>query len=723
MSEQNHELTKHLKEFDKAAENNEAAAVLELSLNILKIGKDNLEPDVLENVLIVRSFYLAITGNPEEALNLLISLSEHGKFKLDIFYLLCFIYNQTRKYEDAVYFGNKYMDLYRIHADTPSITDAGTKAHEVTNNLCTANINLSRMEDAKKIIEEGISIKSDYPLLYQNLAVIYTIQNNFDKTVETFERAIKVCPGDNELYRMYGVTLKERFFFKRGEEKLHRAVDLGSYEAWFDLGILYSAMTRWGKAEEALKKYIEYSGGSIEAVNLLNNLKKTPFYQKSEPTVSAALIVKNEEEMLGQCLESVIDIADEIVVVDTGSTDRTVEIAEKYGAKVFHHPWKDSFAEARNHSLRHASCDWIFVIDADEELERQDIVNMMNAKWNGDKYDAILFPVFSVLPGQLGGINQGKHYSPRMFKNRDDIYYDGIVHNVLVMPDKVSMAEIRMHHYGYDLRPDKMIEKFNRSLKLLLKQIEDSPDDAFARFNIAQMYLSRNHFDEAEKHALKVIDILTEDNITQQHIYLMALNQLVLIYNRKKDKRNAENHALKALEIDKDYIDPLIALGWLYFSQDRIEEAEDVLDRFLIAVEKHKKTLNAEFLILSKLGAEYEAYYLLGEIALKKKNIKSAKIFFEKTLTINPFFWIAIKGLGEISMQEKKYDEAVKYFEESLKLGYLNSEKYGKEGASIKEYKKTLVRFQEAIELQVKAENSNDSLQDSLDSIDKLLNE
>ena len=83
-------------------------------------------------------------------------------------------------------------------------------------------------------------------------------------------------------------------------------------------------------------------------------------------TLALCMIVKDEEAHLGCCLESVKGLVDEIVVVDTGSTDRTVEIARQYGARVFSYGWHDDFAAARNVSLSHAGADWILVLDADE---------------------------------------------------------------------------------------------------------------------------------------------------------------------------------------------------------------------------------------------------------------------------------------------------------------------------------------------------------------------
>ena len=84
------------------------------------------------------------------------------------------------------------------------------------------------------------------------------------------------------------------------------------------------------------------------------------------------MIVKDEEQFLPMCLDSVKDYVDEIIIVDTGSTDKTVEIAHSYNAKVYHHPWENSFSKARNYSLKYATSEWIMWIDADEEVDERD---------------------------------------------------------------------------------------------------------------------------------------------------------------------------------------------------------------------------------------------------------------------------------------------------------------------------------------------------------------
>ncbi len=89
--------------------------------------------------------------------------------------------------------------------------------------------------------------------------------------------------------------------------------------------------------------------------------------------LTVGLITKNEEKLLPQCLESIRPIADEIIVVDTGSRDRTISIAKKFGAKIFHHRWKQNFSKARNVYIREASHRWILSIDTDETIAAKDL--------------------------------------------------------------------------------------------------------------------------------------------------------------------------------------------------------------------------------------------------------------------------------------------------------------------------------------------------------------
>ena len=103
-----------------------------------------------------------------------------------------------------------------------------------------------------------------------------------------------------------------------------------------------------------------------------------------KPTISLCMIAKNEDADLANCLDSVKDIANEIIIVDTGSTDKTKAIAKKFNAKIFDFKWVDDFSAARNESLKHAAKEWILILDADvivpEKAKQEILLKIQNPK-------------------------------------------------------------------------------------------------------------------------------------------------------------------------------------------------------------------------------------------------------------------------------------------------------------------------------------------------------
>ncbi|MBP1761316.1 MAG: glycosyl transferase, group 2 family, partial [Firmicutes bacterium] len=110
------------------------------------------------------------------------------------------------------------------------------------------------------------------------------------------------------------------------------------------------------------------------------------------PSFSLTMIVKNEEQNIGRCLDSVKNLVGEIIIVDTGSTDRTVEICRSYNAQIFSCPWQDNFAQARNFGLDKVSQDWVLWLDADEEIAPGNR-ECLNDKSLYDNYDALSVPL------------------------------------------------------------------------------------------------------------------------------------------------------------------------------------------------------------------------------------------------------------------------------------------------------------------------------------------
>ena len=221
-----------------------------------------------------------------------------------------------------------------------------------------------------------------------------------------------------------------------------------------------------------------------------------------EPTLSACMIVKNEEKLLEQCLESVKDVVNEIIIVDTGSTDNTIEIAKRYTNKVYFHEWQNNFSEARNHSLQYATDDWILIIDADEKLEKDDVPILRHAL-KRNEYNSIFFSVLSDLPSGIS-----KNYSQRVFR-RSKGYYDGIIHNQLMCEGDTVITDIRMYHYGYNLGPEQMQKKFKRTESLLKRQLADNPNFGFAWMNLVRIYKCQELWDDVIKNRRRSVEYKT----------------------------------------------------------------------------------------------------------------------------------------------------------------------------------------------------------------------
>jgi tetratricopeptide (TPR) repeat protein len=223
--------------------------------------------------------------------------------------------------------------------------------------------------------------------------------------------------------------------------------------------------------------------------------------------LSVCLIAKNEERHLARCLESVLGLADEIVLVDTGSTDGTVEIAQAYGARVFHFTWQDDFSLARNVSIAQAKGEWILAIDADETIAERDHAVIrswlrrddLHAVTSTQRHYLASGTVVGWQPGP-GGYEEGRAYPGfvdnecrRLFRNRPWLRFRNRVHEELVSfdPAKALMQERAdwvIHHFGKVGEQELLRAKGEAYLRMGLKKIEDSPEDPLAHYELGVQY-------------------------------------------------------------------------------------------------------------------------------------------------------------------------------------------------------------------------------------------
>jgi GT2 family glycosyltransferase/tetratricopeptide (TPR) repeat protein/glycosyltransferase involved in cell wall biosynthesis len=201
---------------------------------------------------------------------------------------------------------------------------------------------------------------------------------------------------------------------------------------------------------------------------------------KTTPRLSVCLITKNEEKFLAQCLASVRELAAQIVVVDTGSTDRTIEIAKQFNADVHSLAWNDDFSVARNEALRHATGDWVLMIDADEELLPEQRLTILSEMQTASVM-AWRLPIIDV-----GREAEGCSYVPRLFRNAPALFFVGRVHEQIFTSIEVRRQEWGLEnrlgksallHHGYTKEVVADRNKIERNLRLLKLAVEELPGE------------------------------------------------------------------------------------------------------------------------------------------------------------------------------------------------------------------------------------------------------
>jgi glycosyltransferase involved in cell wall biosynthesis len=278
---------------------------------------------------------------------------------------------------------------------------------------------------------------------------------------------------------------------------------------------------------------------------------------KENLKISVAMIVKNEEEMLGRCLKTVKG-ADEIVVCDTGSTDKTVEIAKKFTDKVFtDFTWCDHFGKARQHSKDKCTGDWILTIDADEVLlntfeEVREVINKADAE--GCQFVNVT---------TLAENNHSRNRFPRIYKNIPEIQWRGAAHNYLVITEgkrKTYESNI-IERYGYS--PAHKLDP-NRTMRILENAVKEDGSLTRERYYLGREYMYRKKYDECIsvlEEYLKRSDFKPE----RSDAYLMIAK--AYWFTQRGDK--AREACLQSIGINPNFKEALLLMADMYYEPNR----------------------------------------------------------------------------------------------------------------------------------------------------------
>jgi len=368
--------------------------------------------------------------------------------------------------------------------------------------------------------------------------------------------------------------------------------------------------------------------------------------------ISLCMIVKNEEDWIESALESVRSVVDEIILADTGSTDRTLERAQRFSPKVLHYKWTDSFAEARNFSLAEARHPWILVLDADECIAAQDLPQIQSAvKRGADGYNLIQRNYVSgnQIVGwapNTGQYREGKSYpgfldNPliRLFRNHPDIRFRGAVHEI-VDPTRLrsnlrfDSIPVVLHHYGKVRGAERVAAKQQLYLDLGLKKLQQDGTNPKAHFDLGIQYQELNRHAEAVGCFEKTFE--------------MSRMPVALLYAGISEKlRGRYDRALELLERTKK-------LGLNTF------EVHLELGNVLLALNHPTEALSEYKLCLDFQSGNPIAEFNVGLALRKMGNLADAMVHYRKALQLDPTFRTAALELAMLQATTGQHSEAAR---------------------------------------------------------------
>lgn len=365
-------------------------------------------------------------------------------------------------------------------------------------------------------------------------------------------------------------------------------------------------------------------------------------------------ICGNEERWIKQWCESILAAKPDYVVVNLTQFDDNCEALLKKHIPVdklifTKNPWEKNFSTARNQAmeLMPDDVDYFMYVDMDEIILPNSYKGIEGILRSDDYPFLVLTTIYNELetPGLLAHL-----FYPRMAPMKDKNgkplkpRYDGSVHNQLDIDKSIPVvrAPIDLHHYGYSLSPEEMAKKHKRSQELLEQQIIDDPTSFFPHLNMAQLLRAKGDFHGTERHARKVIEIVSPrvegGDKRYIHAIIMAKDQIAtsLMAQRKFDE--SISMALDAIELHPQHLDSLMNLGNCHLELKHFEQALNWYKRYLFIRKSYDEHSDNTNIILNHLNSSHIVLYNIGVTYLQMNDPKTASVNFKKAVAEEPGF-------------------------------------------------------------------------------------
>jgi glycosyltransferase involved in cell wall biosynthesis len=366
--------------------------------------------------------------------------------------------------------------------------------------------------------------------------------------------------------------------------------------------------------------------------------------------ISLCMIVKDEEKVLKRCLESVSGIVDEIVIIDTGSSDSTKEIAQHFTSIIYDYQWTNNFADARNFAASKATGEWILILDADEFLDRENMKNVVqklrNNKTSSEAYSVKIYNFLGTYGEQV--VN---HSSLRIYKNSKDIHFFRSIHEQLEKRGgelKIGTVDLIIYHSGYLNKTVKDKNKHERNAPLVNKELENGLSRAFDYFNLGNELFSINKTEKALEAYKKAYQNKESFDLNWVSI---ALIQIVNCLIKLERFNNALEIISDAEKIWPTTIDFKCLKANIYFMQNRLDDAKEEMINLLNNKDKYNNCiLNINF-------KDHHPHFLLGNIYAISNENKKAVFHYVNALNINNIHIETITNLMNVLIKESSEEE------------------------------------------------------------------
>lgn len=384
--------------------------------------------------------------------------------------------------------------------------------------------------------------------------------------------------------------------------------------------------------------------------------------------LSICMMAKDEEKNLNRCLKSLVplmqSIDSELIIVDTGSKDNTIEIAKKYTDKVYFHKWNNNFSAMRNITIDYAKGDWIFIIDADEEIEdASEIILFLNSEYV-NKYKSVMLNVKNIT--NFEDNRYGIISSPRLFLNDGTFKYEGRIHNTPVYKTPTILLNTMLMHYGY-VETDKelMEKKFLRTSNILIEELKKDPDNIYYGYQLAVSYAMYKDYNRALEQITKTYKILNDKNLSKKN-YIYIYYEMASYYYFAGDSTKykiIENICKEGIELEKEYIDLYFLLGKISIFTNNYTQAQENYNKYMELMENYKN-LNIyknTAIKLYTLDRMEETYYDLAFIYFNLKDYENCLKYIEKLSSSN-YVRKAFELIVKSYITLEKYDELKEYY-------------------------------------------------------------